>query len=121
MIKYLGNSLAATGADFTTFHMLVFSMQMEAVKATMLGNMAGAGVSFTLLQWWVFRGVSQDHIARKIVKFAVGVGICIISNMILVAIFNHLMGWTPWPSRITAAVGAWALGYWYNARVVFKP
>lgn len=118
--KYVVNSLAATTADFLTFYMLVNGILCEAVTATVFGNVAGACISFWILQRWVFTDATSERLTWQLSKFAAGVGICILSNMLLVGIFHHLMGWTPWPSRITAALGAWVLGYWINHRLVFR-
>ena len=118
--KYVVNSLAATTADFLTFYMLVNGILCEAVTATMLGNIAGAFVSFWILQRWVFVDAAPEKLAWQLSKFAAGVGICIVSNMLLVAVLNHFLGWAPWPSRVTAAIGAWGLGYWINHKLVFR-
>ena len=118
--KYVVNSLAATTADFLTFYMLVNGVLCEAVTATMLGNIAGALVSFGILQRWVFRDASTERLSWLLSKFAAGVAICIVSNMLLVGLLHHFLGWAPWPSRIVAAVSAWILGYWINHKRVFR-
>lgn len=120
VLKYAFNSLVATTADFFTFHLLVDGLTVETVSATFWGNVAGAVVSFSLLQHWVFKNTSEKKTRRRISKFTLGVAITMLSNMMLVTLLHYIFGWSAWPARIGAALGAWALGYWFNRKIVFK-
>ena len=119
-IKYAFNSVVATTADFMVFLIALNGLQIETVIATLMGNTAGATVSYSILHQWVFKHKSEQKIRVRIAKFAVGVAISMLSNMLLVSLLHYLLGWAPWPARIAAAVGAWSLGYWFNKKIVFK-
>jgi|JI7StandDraft_1071085.scaffolds.fasta_scaffold06240_3 putative flippase GtrA len=119
-LKYVINSLVATTADFLTFFLGVNGLHLETVFATLLGNTAGAGVSYSVQHHWVFKHKSEQKMRVRIAKFAVGVAISMLSNMVLVSLLHYLFGWAPWPARVGAAIGAWSLGYWFNKKIVFK-
>ncbi len=117
--KYALNSLMATTADFSAF-LLSNNMGNEVLISTIMGNTVGAGVSYAVLHEWVFKNKSEQKRRVRVAKFAFGVAICMLSNMVLVSLLHYWLGWSAWPARIGAAVGAWSLGYWFNKKVVFK-
>lgn len=119
-IKYAVNSVAATNADFLTFHALHKGLGGEAVMSTLGGNAVGAGVSFLILQQWVFRDAAPTRMRRKVSRFALGVAVSMAANMALMAAMHHGIGMSAWPARVGSAVGAWGVGYWFNKKVVFK-
>lgn len=119
-LKYAVNSVVATQADFITFHLLHEGMSGDAVFATFGGNTVGAGVSFLLLQRWVYPHAAPDKMRRRLTRFALGVAVSTAANVALMSALHHWSGWAPWPSRIGAAGGAWGIGYWFNQNVVFK-
>jgi putative flippase GtrA len=111
--------LTATSVDFLTFHLLVFAMHWHSVEATLGGNITGAAVSFWMQQRWVFKDAQPEKLRRRILRFLLGVGVCIIANTAVMALLTGLAGWAPWPSRVLSACAAWLLGFWFNRKVVF--
>jgi putative flippase GtrA len=120
VLKYVVNSMAATTADFLTFFLMSDGLGVEVVVATLTGNTAGAAASYSVLHEWVFKNKSEQKKRVRVAKFAFGVALCMLSNMVLVSLLHYLFGWAAWPARIGAAIGAWSLGYWFNKKVVFK-
>jgi putative flippase GtrA len=119
-LKYVVNSLAATSLDFWSFHLLLSTASWSVVGATFGGNTMGAAISFWLQQRWVFKDAQPVRLRKRLIRFVTGVGLCMVSNMVFVAILADIAGWPAWPARITAACAAWILGFWFNRKVVFR-
>jgi len=110
----------ATAADFSAFHLLADIAKTEIVTSTLGGNLFGAINSFLLLYFWVFKGAQEGKLSQKISKFAIGVILCTLCNMLFAGLFHYCFGWSIWNARIIAALGTWVLGYWYNKRITFR-
>lgn len=119
-LKYIFNSIVATASDFLGFHLFLTVVGIDTVFATFGGNVIGAVVSFFLLRYFVFVDAAPARLTKQMSRFAIGVGLIMCANVILVTFFHHLCALPPWPSRIGAALGAWIVGYFFNRKLVFQ-
>lgn len=120
VLPYMVNSVVATAADFSVFHIGLTQLGCEAVWATFLGNCVGAVLSFFMLRFWVFADAAPASLKLRMAKFAVGVCLIMLTNAVLVAFFHHICIFPAWPSRIGAAIGAWLVGFLFNRHIVFE-
>ncbi|TNE56045.1 MAG: GtrA family protein [Bacteroidetes bacterium] len=118
--KYGISALIATSFDFVAFHLALTWLAVSAVNATVLGRSVGAVIAFSLQRHWVFR---QAHATRGwvlVVKYVGGVLLGMALNVSGVWLLHNVIGWAPWPARITSAVIGWFIIFLFNKYVVFK-
>jgi putative flippase GtrA len=120
LLQYALNSVLATAADFTIFFLLTHYTNVEIMLSTILGNAAGAIVSFFLLYHWVFRDHSTKKWHRYMPRFAFGVAVCTVSNSLLTGFLHYSFQLEPVLARIAAAILTWMLGYQLNKQIFVK-
>lgn len=120
MGKYSLSSLTATGFDFLAFHLALSGMAMPAVKATVVGRTVGAVIAFGLQRQWVFQRARAARGWILVGKYLGGVLLGMGLNVSGVWLLHNVIGWLPWPARISAACISWLLIFLFNNFVVFN-
>ncbi|GEM_PF-1736534 len=118
LFKYALSSLSATAVDFGIFY-LFFLATAHGGRATLAGWWVGAIVAFFLQRYWVFDLSPKQSWHSISSKYGIGLLLSMGLNVGGVWLACDEMGWSPWFSRVGAAVFAWYIVYLFNRHFVF--
>jgi putative flippase GtrA len=117
--KYMLVSLLATVSDFLVFSFLgMFNPQSDAVS-TIISMLVGAVVAWSLHYYWVFRH-SLVSFNQKWKRYVGGIGLSMLFNVLIMALLADLLACPRMASRVCTSMLVWAIGFWFNRRMVFK-
>lgn len=117
--KYGSTSIAATSADFATFHVAMTLLGATPVQATIFGRSIGSVIAFLLHRSWVFKNAKNRSGNLLKMKYVLGIFIGMGLNAAGVGLLNSGIGLEPWPARVITATSVWLFGFLFNKKIVF--
>jgi putative flippase GtrA len=118
--QYILVSIIATLIDFLVFKIIGNLFLTYNWIHVLLSMSAGAIVSFSLLNFWVFKKETNESIAQKVKKFLAGQTVAFALSTGLIAVLVDGLHTHRMYSRIFVAIIVWIILYFYNNIVVFK-
>lgn len=118
LIRYLLVGVANTLVGLSTIYFAMYFLQLDIVKANMVGYLIGILLSFKLNKTWTFR--SSDHVASSFIRYLLVLAVAYVANLATVLFANTHFDLNPYIAQALGIIPYTAIGFLGSRYFAFR-